>query len=129
MGQVAWAGPKVGLHPEKEIDAPSTKPSAQVAVTFRGKNRPPSATLSRTVARQVINTSILAESSIVSPHHDFHRARAFLAHATGNAGKHIVRVSADQADRADDYDEIYSKHDGIFRNVSYGWQEGRNTGI
>jgi hypothetical protein len=45
------------------------------------------------------------------------RARAFLLHATGNAGKHIVRVSADQTDRADDYDENYGKHDGIFRNV------------
>jgi hypothetical protein len=38
-------------------------------------------------------------------------------HTTCNAGKHIVRVSADQTDRTDDYDENYDKHDGIFRNV------------
>jgi hypothetical protein len=43
--------------------------------------------------------------------------RHFLLHATGNAGKYIVRVPAHHMDRADDYDENYGKHYRVLRNV------------
>lgn len=37
--------------------------------------------------------------------------RSFLLQSIGNAGKYIVRVSADQTDRADDHDENYGLSD------------------
>jgi hypothetical protein len=40
-----------------------------------------------------------------------------LLQTAGNAGKRIVRVSADQTDCADDYDENYGKHHSVFGNI------------
>jgi len=66
-------------------------------------------------ARQTGDSQIGTERSAKSVF--LRTALPILLHATGNAGKHIVRVTADQTDRADDYDENYGKHDRIFRNV------------
>ena len=40
-----------------------------------------------------------------------------LLQSVGYAGKYIVRVSADQTERADDYDENHGKHHSVFGNV------------
>jgi hypothetical protein len=34
-----------------------------------------------------------------------------------HSGKYIVRISTDQTDCPDDYDENYGKHHRVFRNV------------